>query len=124
MEIVGVNFIYGFDNRTTYYFKTDIKDLKEGDIVVVDSRGVFTIAKVVKTNPTLNSSFEVRKWVIDKINTTNYEIRIKKEKRLKEIKKKMDQRKKELQEIQIFELLAKDDEEMRVLLEEFKELSK
>jgi len=124
MKIVGVRHLEGYDVNKIYYFKTDIEDLNEGDIVVIDSNNKLKLAEVVEADPKLNENFVVKKWVVDKVDTTKYNERIQKEKRLKELKNKIDKRRKELEEIQILEMLAEKDDEMRQMLNEFKELSK
>lgn len=124
MKIVGVRHLEGYDVNTAYYFKTDIEDLNEGDIVVIDSNNKLKLAEVVEADSKLNKNLVVKKWVVDKVDTAKYNERIQKVKRLKELKNKIDKRRKELEEIQILEILAEKDDEMRQMLNEFKELSK
>jgi predicted GTPase len=55
---------------------------------------------------------------------TAHQERLEKERRMNALKRKMEARRKQLEEVQIFALLAKEDESMKELFEEFLDLQK
>lgn len=115
-----------FDNAPfskLYQFLTDIEDLKSGDKVVVDTKNGLTIATVDSIGDNPNPGIKAFKWVVQKVDLSAHEARIERERQLAALTRKMQARKQELQEIQIFALLAKEDDAMRQMLEEFKSLS-
>lgn len=106
----------------SYQFATDIEDLKAGDKVVVDTRNGLTIAQVEgysEPNPALKDF----KWVVQKIDTETHEKRLEKQRQLAAVKRKMESRRKQLEEVQIFALLAKEDPSMKELFEEYSSLA-
>jgi hypothetical protein len=110
------------NNHNVYYFFTDMEDLKVGDTVVVDTRYGFQIGEVVsfvEYTPPVN----VTKWVVDKVNVEAHNRRLEREKKLNEIRKKLDARRKQLEEMAVYSLLAQGDAEMARLLKEYKEVS-
>ena len=108
----------------TYQFLTDIEDLKESDQLVVDTRNGLTVAQFESYSDTKKPGLTNLKWIVEKIDLERHEKRMENERRLNAIKRKMESRRKELEEIQLFALLAKEDESMKSLYEEFMELSK
>lgn len=96
-------------------------DVNVGDIVVVDTANGFQIAKVTKLTGELPSG-KVIKEVVDVIDVSAFNARKEKAEKLKKLKSKMDKRVKELQDIAVYELLAKDDPEIAKMLTELKEL--
>lgn len=111
-----------FDNNAyskKYVFKNDIEDLKIGDKVVVETTNGFSVATI---KGFLETSKIGSKFVVQRIDTEAHEIRKEKEKKLATIKAKMEARRKELQEIEIYQILAKEDSEMASLLSEFNKL--
>ncbi|GIN22518.1 hypothetical protein [Siminovitchia fordii] len=103
----------------TYYFKTDL-NLSIGDLIVVDTARGYQLGEVVEVdaNPRIN----VLKWVVDKVDKSRHKERLKKEAKLKEIKSKMDKRRKELEDIHLYQILAEKDDAMRDLLQEYLQL--
>lgn len=106
---------YGKD----YVFKNDIEDLEVGDQVVVDTRYGYSVATVIEFMEQSNIG---SKYLVQKIDISAHKVRLEKERKLKEIKAKMDARRKKLEEIEIYEMLAKQDEEMAGLLKMLKEI--
>lgn len=117
-KVVGVNFISGSNTRKMYSFYTDL-ELKKDDIVVCDTAYGYGIAKVVEEN-ILNG--QAKKWIIDRVNIDKHLERLAKEEKIKRIKGKMLQRKKQLEEKAIWEMLAKKDPEIARLLKELENL--
>lgn len=125
MKVVTVKFkspgssIY---NSKEYYYKTFF-DVEAGDMVVVDTSTVgLNIAMVSNVNiedPVQQK--KATKYLVQRIDTDRYNKVIEKEKELAAIRHAMDVRVKSLQETALYELLAKDDEELANLLIAYKE---
>jgi len=120
MKIAVVRFPNQYGQSKKYEFKTDI-ELQVGDKVVCDTAMGYTVADVVEIK---EDSSIAKKWIVSKIDLTAHLIRLEKEKKLAEIKAKLDRKRKEIEEMQILQLLAERDSEFAVLLEEYIELQK
>jgi hypothetical protein len=108
----------------TYHFLTDIEGLVANDQVVVDTANGYAIAIVEKYIDIPKPGIKQFKWVIQQIDFTSHAERIEKERRMAALKRKMESRRAQLQEIEIFALLSKDDPGMKDMFDEFLELSK
>ncbi|GEM_PF-5762576 len=118
-NIIGITHIDFKFAAKTYYFKNDL-DLSIGDLVVVDTVQGYQLGKVTEVNA--NPKINVLKWVVDKVNKSRHQERLKKEAKLKEIKSKMDKRRKELEDIHLYQILAEKDDAMRDLLQDYLQL--
>ena len=99
-----------------------IPDLKEGDLcVVVSVNRDMTAAKVVEIIH--ENDVPQASEIVCKLDITAYETRVETRKKAAELKAKMQERAKKLQDIALFQTLAKDDEEMAALLSEFTSLN-
>lgn len=107
----------------TYEFMTDL-EIAKGDTVVCDSSNGFQVAKVLKVSDEPINHRKVHKWIVDKVNVEAHNERMSKEKKLKELRQKMEQRRKKIETIQVYRLLAQEDEEMASLLKELEGLDK
>lgn len=110
-----------------YSFLTNIEDLKEGDKVVVDTVNGLQIVDFVKysgEDKEFGETFgnKTPKWIIQKVNLEEHNRRLETEKRVKDLKRKMELRRKKAEEVKIYEILAQADPEMAELLNEFKQL--
>lgn len=119
MFIVAVDFNSAFSNKL-YHFKCDIEGIDVGDKVVVDTANGLAVAEVAKV--ITEGSNKATKWVVDKIDMSAHEARLEKQKKLEELKEKMEQRRKEIQEFEIYRILAKEDEEMAELVKNLDDL--
>lgn len=118
--IIGAKFK---SNEKQYNFKC-YDAVKVGDVVVVDTQYGFNVATVTEIEPTTkNLPLGELKEVVAVVDTTAFNERREKAERTKELKKKMDKKVKELQNIAIYEMLAEKDPELREMLEELKSLS-
>ncbi|MGD2330696.1 hypothetical protein [Bacillus amyloliquefaciens] len=104
-----------------YAFRNDIEGIEVGDKVVVDTSNGFVVAEVTKVDVVSNKA---SKYVVQKIDIEAHEKRIEKANKLIELKAKMEDRRKKLQEIEIYQILAKEDDEMAALLAEYGEIQK
>lgn len=119
MNYVSVKF-EDYEYAKAYSFLNDIEGLAVGDKVVADTtRGlqVGTISKISDTP--INKA---TKYLVQKVDLEKHEARKAKAKQQAELKKKMEARRKQLQENEIYRILAKEDEEMAKMLEEFDNL--
>lgn len=107
----------------SYQFLTDIEGLKQGDQVVVDTKNGLSIAEV-EGYEEQKPGIKDFKWVVQKVDLSAHEERIEKQRRVNALKRKMESRRKELEEVQLYALLAKEDESMKAIFDEFIELSK
>lgn len=127
MKCVNVNFEVSSENALQYgaskdyVFKCDI-DVQEGDLVVCETARGYGVGKVVGEEVRESRRKIASAWIVSKIDLTAHKARLEKEKRMAEIKSKMLERKKSLDEDAMFRLLAKDDTAMADLLKEYDEL--
>lgn len=104
-----------------YEFKTNL-DLAINDIVRCDTSIGVSVGRVyqVKPNPTAAAT----RWVIDQIETKTYDVkthreRVQKFEALVELKKKMEKRRKQIEDVDVYRQLAEGDDEMKLLLAEY-----
>jgi predicted GTPase len=118
-KIASVTFIHY--NMKSYDFFTDIEDLKAGDTVVVDTQNGLQLAKVdmVYTEKTPGRA---TKWVVAKVDLSAHEARLEREKKAAELRKKLEARRKKLEEIAVYRMLAEQDPEMAEILKEYEEV--
>lgn len=107
-------------NGKGYAFKNDIEGLAIGDIVVVDTRFGVSIAYVQEF---VVESKVATKFIIQKVDLEAHTERLEKEKKLAEMKAKMEARRKELQELEVYQVLAKGDPVMAKMLAGYAELN-
>lgn len=99
-------------------------DLKENDLCVVNipGEGLF-VASVDAVHAPETVKEPLTAEVVDKVDETAYNARVEQRKLEKELKAKMAERAKKLQDIVLFETLAKSDPEMQQLLDQYKTLN-
>lgn len=129
MSIVGdfkvakVKFLSGANTNTTYEYAM-FDDYKVGDTVVVASAhhglGVAKIDEVITKEEAVTKNFE--REIVDRVDMSTYEDRKKNRARVQELKNKMTNRVKELNNLAIFEMMAEKDPELKDMLEEYKVL--
>lgn len=115
-------------NYRHYDFKYEaaVMDIRQGDKVVVESStglGVAEVTMVVKLAVNEAWPTKVKAWVVQRIYIEPHEIRKNRAKLAEELKKKMEARRKEIQDATIYEDLAAKDEEMAKLLQEYKNVT-
>lgn len=111
----------------TYYYAifSDGNTYKKGDkiLVSVDNKEVLEITDILTPDEAKrNSAKAITAEVIGKVvvDTSAYEARIEKRKVAEKLKKELNQKMKQLDEIQKYEYFAKLDPEFAVLLDEYK----
>lgn len=115
-----VNVTFDTNNSGKLYaFRNDIEDLAIGDKVVVDTQYGFGIATVKELHEHLSLG---TKFIVQKIDTDAHKKRLAKVERLAELKAKMEARRKEVEELEVFRFIAKEDMNMAILLAELEGL--
>ncbi len=108
------------NNVIAYHYLTNIENLKEGDLVVVHARNDFALAHFVSYCD-FNET-EKTKWIIQKVDLSAHYDRIARKEKIKLIKEKLEEERKRTEEIQIYEILAEKNPEIKKLLNELKDL--
>ena len=117
--LIGVKFK---ENPKQYMFKC-YDAVRIGDLVVVDTRLGFNVATVTEIEPEhRNYPIGDLREVVQVVDMAPFNERKAKAEKLKELKKKMDQKVKELQDLAVYEMLAEKDPDLREMLNEFKTL--
>ena len=107
-----------------YSYFADSKDnIKKGDFVVVFARNTFKVARVVLFRGlTATQRSKASKWVVQKVDIEQHEKRIKQEEITQEIKNALQEEKERMEDLFIYEKLAKDNSRIASLLEELKDV--
>lgn len=92
--------------------------IKKGDMVVVNAPYTgFELATVIEVVD--RNDVETDKEVVCKVDTTAYDARVENRAKAAELKAKMKERAKQLQDIALYQMLAKDDPAMLELLSQY-----
>lgn len=119
---VRIKFI-GDTNPCNYIYANFTVDLGVDDLCVVKpSHHNITLARVVEIID--RNDVELQREVVAKVYTDDYDNRVKVREQAAELKAKMEARAKQLQDIALYQMLAKDDPDMAVLLNEYQSLPK
>lgn len=106
-----------------YVYASFEPDLKVGDLVVVKpSHHDVALARVHEILE--GTDHESTREVISKVCTDDYNERVKVRTQVAELKAKMQERARQLQDIALYQMLAKDDPAMQALLDEYQALKK
>lgn len=113
----------GADKPSVYHYANFEKDLAVGDTCIVTyGADKIAVAKVVEFVE--NPDGEVALEVVTKVSMDDYETRVKSRAKAAELKAKMEARAKQLQDIALYQMLAKDDPDMAILLAEYQSIPK
>lgn len=121
LNIAKIRFIDG-NNSSTYEYANFDPSLKEGDMCVVKSAhnglGVATVVEIIN-----RTDIQTLREVVAKVDTEAYDLRVANRAQMAELKGKMKERAKQLQDIALYQMLAKDDPDMAALLNEYQSIS-
>lgn len=95
-------------------------DLAVNDLCVISDDGRYILAEVVEICESTGE--EMMAEIVSKVYTTAYDNRVTARKAAAEIKAKMEARAKKLQDIALYQMLAKDDPEMAELLKNYQDI--
>ena len=129
LNIATVRLLNG--NNDTYYYANYDRDLAVGDICVTISARRFKYDSVPKTGFVVAeviaiedaSAHDVTGEVVSGVDISKYNDRVQSRIKAAELKEKMEARAKQLQDIALYQMLAKDDPDMAALLAECQGLS-
>lgn len=122
LNVAKVRFING-RNADIYEYANFEHDLEEGDLCVVKTANHgLGLAKVVAIE--WRNDLETCREVVAKVDTANFNMRVDLRNKADELKAKMEARAKQLQDIALYQMLAKDDPEMAEMLNEYQVLPK
>lgn len=122
--IFNINQEYPNQRLREYFFAAYEEDLQEGDVVVVDTRNGFqlvTVTGTVDKFPDFIPNNEIKE-VVCKVDFRKFNERAEKRQKAKELKKRMDERIKQLQAGAVYEMFAEKDPELKNMLEEFRSI--
>lgn len=106
-------------NRSVEYANFD-PALVEGDLCVIRDGDHFRIAKVIHIHKSTGEPLSYE--IVSRVDTTDYDNRVTARKAAAELKAKMEARAKKLQDIALYQMLAKDDPEMAELLKNYQDI--
>jgi hypothetical protein len=110
-----------------YNFKVDVDlDIKEDDMVVVESSNGFGLCHVVKIlSNTIFNAEEVKKataWIVDKVDMERHNQKKEATERMSYIKSQLEEKAKSMETIRMYQMLAEIDPTAKELLNEYKQL--
>ena len=118
LNIAKIRFTDDTNANRTYDYANYIPDLKEGELCVVMSAhhglGVAKVIEIIDQN-----DVPLTREIVARFDISDYAARVETRKKAAELKAKMQERAKKLQDVALFQMLAKDDDEMAALLSEF-----
>ena len=121
LNTAKIHFLDDANANRTYDYANYIPDLNPGDMCVVMSAqhgmGVAKVEEIVWEN-----DIPLSREIVCTIDTTAYDYRVETRKKAAELKQKMQERAKKLQDIVLYQTLAKEDPEMAQLLADFTSL--
>lgn len=108
------------NGRKSYDFISDDESIKDGDTVVCDTRNGLTVGKVVCTLK--GTSPQAEKWIVDTVDLTSFEKRKQQAAKAAELLNAMEQRRKGLEQIAVYKMMAEQDPEMKKMYTEYAEI--
>ena len=122
LNAIKIKFI-GDVNPSSYIFANFDSEVKVGDLVVVKpAHHNIALARVEEVLE--GNLYETTREVISKVDTSAYNERVKVRNQAAELKAEMEKRAKQLQDIALYQMLAKDDPAMMELLNQYQSLPK
>lgn len=121
-RIVGCKFYKQTKDTTYTYFTTD-PNIVVGDFCVVQVNDEYKVVKVVETEGL--TEFErglASKWIIQRVELAAYEEELKRQKLVQEIRNKLNARKRDMEDMILYQQLAAIDPEIGKLLDRLAEL--
>lgn len=127
-DVAVVKFVYGVNTTRGYSFALFDNDVNPGDIVLVDTVNGYSLAfvqDILSKDDAVENGYPIpTKEVVCKVDFTTFNDRKEKREKAAKLKRDMEKKVKELQEIAVFEMLAEKNPELAEMLSEYKDLSK
>ena len=108
-----------------YNFITDIEGLEQDDVVVVDTRNGLALATFFEYDELgfgETGAKKPTKWIIQKVDLEKHLARVEAAEKAEELKRAMEEKRKQTQELEVYRILAEKDPEMKKMIEEFEKL--
>lgn len=121
LNVVKIRDIYGGRAHPEEFANFE-PELQAGDLCVIMLNERLCLAKVDSVSEPTGA--ELYNEVVSKVFTADYDIRVEARAKAAELKGKMEARAKQLQDIALYQMLAKDDPDMAALLREYQEIPK
>lgn len=120
LNIAKIKFLDEHGDRTYDHANFDAS-LRPNDIcVVMTANHGMALAKVAEILP--RNDIEITREIVSKVFTDDYDERVKIRKQAAELKAKMQERAKQLQDVALYKMLAENDPAMMELLNEYQSL--
>lgn len=110
-----------------YYYYTDIEGLKRNDLLIVHANNDLSHAyfsKYIHENESVNMPISPIKWVIDKIDLDKYKEKLKLTEKKASIYINIQNEIAQIPKTKIYESIAKDNDNIAILLDCLKDLEK
>ncbi|MBC2196284.1 hypothetical protein [Listeria booriae] len=101
-------------NQDSYDYLTFFEDLNEGDLVVVGTRFGYTVAEFIEYS---EEKGRCGSYIVDKVDTSTYENLKERQRQIKKLDRDIEERAKKALQRQRLDELAKDDKELRTMLD-------
>ena len=121
-KIAMVKFVQGTNTVKGYAFALFDENINVDDCVLCDTANGYGVAKVIDIIAKDEYDGDVTKEIICRVDFTNFEQRKKNREEAKKLKIEMDKKMKEMQELALYEMMAKDCPELAEMLETYKGL--
>lgn len=128
--VILVQFVEGYSEKPYAYYANDEDNWVVGDFAVVEtsSPGIsgyeYKIVCVTKVKGlTEHQIHKASKWIVQKIDREAYDKRMEKEAMAQEIINRLEVKRKSMERFAIYNTLASQDDEVKVLLAKYAELT-
>lgn len=116
-KIIAVRFKHAYDKQEwggkEYHYLTNLKDLKKGDLVVVETQHGYAVAQVVRY---ISKSSQAFRYIIQKVDVEAHETFLEKEMKLAYIQAEIEDRAAAVRKRKELEVLAEEDEKLKDLI--------
>ena len=122
LNVAVVQFLHNDKAFATYEYANYETGLSAGDLVVVMSaHHGMGLAEVVEIKD--HTDNELYREIVSRVDTFDFDNRVAQRKMAAELKAKMQERAKQLQDIVLYQTLAKEDPEMAKMLQDYMALN-
>lgn len=98
-----------------YHYLTLIADLKEGDLVVVETQYGYAVAEFIEYRDVIRKA--AKSYIIQKVDTTHIDNQKEQQRKIESLKQKIDEKAKEALQRKKLNELAQEDAELKMLLD-------
>ena len=118
-KIAHVDFIDDLSATKVYQYALYEEHAKVGDLALVKARGAHKLVKIVEISDEPSDGVEITAEIICMVDTSEYGKRIERRRKREELKAQMKARAAQLQELALYEMMAKNDSNMAALMAEY-----